>query len=432
VNERMRCVWLRCRFAVIWICAAALIVGSVTLPRIHAAEYEAPTLFYNDTAWAKDMFYPSLGYIIGAMEDFWIPLSFLEEIDNIRVKRGAAKNYTVFVIQDTATEKYLSFNINDSSYAQTERGTLILIRTMLYSKERYLPMREMCAYFGWTFEISEDHRTVRICDGKQQKSFAELLSVYEPPIVTETEPVTTTTEAVTEPPPIVSIPVVEITTDVDTTEVVTEPIVIEPPKVIYKSSSVYLTFEDMEATYTPVILDVLKTHGVKATFFVTGEQMSQYPDVLLRILAEGHVIGLQGMTDDETELRKLSDIRETFDEENALLYALVRRKSRLIRMPNGSRSGKFVLVDAQKEALAESGYILWDWNISAMDHDPGYSADMVFAKVDAAMKTSYYPVIRMHCSETASLVLESLLLRFEETGTAAKIISDADTPVVFP
>lgn len=428
----MHSVWLRCRFAVVWICVAALIVGSVTLPRIHAAEYEAPTLFYNDTAWAKDMFYPSLGYIIGAMEDFWIPLSFLEEIENIRVKRGAAKNYTVFVIQDTATEKYLSFNINDSSYAQTERGTLILIRTMLYSKERYLPMREMCAYFGWTFEISEDHRTVRICDGGQQKRFEDLLAVYAPPVVTETEPVVTTTEAVTDPPPVVSIPVVDETTVPVTTEPVTEPIVIEPPKVIYKSSSVYLTFEDIEATYTPLILDTLKAHEVKATFFVTGEQMSQNTDVLLRILAEGHVIGLQGMTDDETELRKLKDIRETFDEENALLYALVRRKSRLIRMPNGSRSGKFVLVDAQKEALAEAGYLLWDWNISAMDHDPGYSADMVFTKVDAAMKTSYYPVIRMHCSETASLVLESLLLRFEETGTAAKVISDADTPVVFP
>ncbi|MBO5670756.1 MAG: hypothetical protein J6S41_04340, partial [Clostridia bacterium] len=146
--------WLR--FAVVWMSIAAMIVGVTVMPRVYAAEPDVPTLFYNDAAWAMDNYYPSLGYTVGSMEDFWLPLSFYGEIENIRIRRGTARNHTVFLIQDTATGKYLSFNINDSAYAQTERSTLILINTMLYSKERYLPMRDMCAYFGWTFEISED------------------------------------------------------------------------------------------------------------------------------------------------------------------------------------------------------------------------------------------------------------------------------------
>lgn len=395
------------RLAVVWLCIAAVIVGTVTLPSLHAAEVKTPTLFYNDTAWAMDAYYPSLGFIVGSMEDFWIPLSFYEEIAGMRVKRGAAKNHTIFVIQDTETEKYLSFNINDSSYAQTERGTLILINTMLYSKERYLPMREMCAYFGWTFEISDDHRSVRICDGGQKKSFSELLAVYAPPAADETE---TTEGAVTAPS--------------------TEPT--DTPSDGYRSSKVYLTFEDIEDTNTPKLLDLLAQYGAAATFFVTGEQMSQYPELVLRILTEGHALGLHGMNEDELSLRNTEDILASFDEENELLYALIRRKIRLIRCPNGSRSGKLVLTDAQKTALADAGYVMWDWNISAMDHDPTYTADAVLAKIDAAMKSSYYPVIRMHCTAVAAEVLEPLLLRLENAGTTPAAILLTDTPVVFP
>lgn len=410
MRGRMQKIRYWCCFAAVWLCIAAVIVGTVTLPPIHAAdEYKAPTLFYNDTAWAMDAYYPSLGFTVGAMEDFWIPLSFFEEFDNIRIRRGAARNHTIFVMQDTVSEKYLSFNINDSTFAQTERGTLIQINTMLFSKERYLPMREMCNYFDWTFEISDDHRTVRICDGKQTKSFSELLALYAPPVVGETD-TTEEAEAVTVP--------------------VTEPV--DPPPEFYRSRTVYLTFEDIEDTNTPVILDILAQYGAGATFFVSGEQMSRYPELILRIIAEGHTLGLHGMNGDETAIRKTEALLSSFDEENELLYALIRRKTRLIRLPNGSRSGKLELTDDQKAALVNAGYVLWDWNISAMDHDAGYTADMVLAKIDAAMKTSYYPVIRMHCTALAAEVLEPLLGRFEESGTTPTAITLTDTPVVFP
>lgn len=408
MRERLKTFRHWCRFAAVWLCLAAIIVGGVTLPQIHAADaYRAPTLFYNDTAWAMDAYYPSLGFIVGATEDFWIPLSFYEEIDNMYVRRGAARNHTVFVIQDTETEKYLSFNLNDSTFAQTERGTLLMLNTMLFSKERYLPMRDMCEYFGWTFEISDDHRSVRICDGGQKKHFSELLAAYAPPDVEDTE---------TAEPPV--------------TEPVTEPV--EQPSDGYRSPTVYLTFEDIEETYTPGLLDTLAEHGAYATFFVSGEQMSQYPDLILRIIAEGHALALHGMNGDEYALRQTEDILSSFDEENELLYALIRRKTRLIRLPNGSRSGRLVLTDSQKTALETAGYVMWDWNISAMDHDPGYTADMVLAKIDAAMKSSYYPVIRMHCTAVADEVLEPLLGRLAEAGCTPRAITLTNTPVVFP
>ena len=56
--------------------------------------------------------------------------------------------------------------------------------------------------------------------------------------------------------------------------------------------AVYLTFDDgpiPEAT--PFILDVLKEHGIKATFFMVGDNVRKHPELYERVLAEGHQVG---------------------------------------------------------------------------------------------------------------------------------------------
>lgn len=52
-----------------------------------------------------------------------------------------------------------------------------------------------------------------------------------------------------------------------------------------------LTFDDGPSRYTEQILDVLKAHGVAATFFVIGAQGVRYPELIERMAAEGHEIG---------------------------------------------------------------------------------------------------------------------------------------------
>ena len=56
--------------------------------------------------------------------------------------------------------------------------------------------------------------------------------------------------------------------------------------------AVYLTFDDgpiPEAT--PFILDTLNHYGVKATFFMVGENVRKHPELYDRIVAEGHQVG---------------------------------------------------------------------------------------------------------------------------------------------
>ncbi len=57
-------------------------------------------------------------------------------------------------------------------------------------------------------------------------------------------------------------------------------------------TKVALTFDDgPDPTWTPRILDLLKARGVKATFFLIGRNVEDHPDLVRRIIAEGHEIG---------------------------------------------------------------------------------------------------------------------------------------------
>ena len=57
-------------------------------------------------------------------------------------------------------------------------------------------------------------------------------------------------------------------------------------------TEVLLTFDDGPSVpYTGQILDILRAHGVKATFFLCGANAERYPELVRRIRDEGHEIG---------------------------------------------------------------------------------------------------------------------------------------------
>lgn len=58
------------------------------------------------------------------------------------------------------------------------------------------------------------------------------------------------------------------------------------------SNSVFLTFDDGPIPeVTPWVLDELKKHSAKATFFCIGENIQKHPEIFKRIIAEGHSVG---------------------------------------------------------------------------------------------------------------------------------------------
>ena len=68
------------------------------------------------------------------------------------------------------------------------------------------------------------------------------------------------------------------------------------PKALWRMDrrerSVYLTFDDGPIPEsTPFILDILRRFGVRATFFVVGDNVRKYPDLFQQIIDEGHLVG---------------------------------------------------------------------------------------------------------------------------------------------
>jgi len=67
------------------------------------------------------------------------------------------------------------------------------------------------------------------------------------------------------------------------------------PQSLAPGHAVALTFDDgPHPQGTPAMLEVLARHGASATFFVIGEQVVQRPQLLQRMLAEGHAVALHG------------------------------------------------------------------------------------------------------------------------------------------
>ena len=110
------------------------------------------------------------------------------------------------------------------------------------------------------------------------------------------------------------------------------------PFVIHRSGDVpgklALTFDDgPDPEWTPQILDILKAKGVKASFFVIGANAESYPDLVQRIVAEGHDLGNHTFT--HPNLGEFPDVlvKLEINANQRLIEALTGRSMRLFRAP---------------------------------------------------------------------------------------------------
>ena len=111
----------------------------------------------------------------------------------------------------------------------------------------------------------------------------------------------------------------------------------------------YLTMDEgYEAGYTPKILDTLKAKNVKAVFFITKQFFDSDPELVQRMIDEGHVIGNHTCRHPAGGYPKYADEHgfETFTEDVAALHKLVFDRfgytMRLFRFPEGEFSEKML------------------------------------------------------------------------------------------
>lgn len=108
---------------------------------------------------------------------------------------------------------------------------------------------------------------------------------------------------------------------------------------------VALTFDDgPHATYTPEVLDLLKSYNAKATFFLLGSRVDFYPDIVQRIVNEGHEVG--NHTWDHRDLTKLGreTIRHEINDTNEAIKKAAGVEPALFRPPYGAMNQRVMEV----------------------------------------------------------------------------------------
>ena len=139
-----------------------------------------------------------------------------------------------------------------------------------------------------------------------------------------------------------------------------------------------LTFDDGPGPYTEQILDILAANGARATFFVVGNRIKAYPEVMADIVAQGSEIGNHSWS--HAYLTKLDEqgVREQLQWTVDEVEKATGVKPTLLRPPYGS------LNDSVLGIIKEMGMPIITWSIDTLDwstKDPHKTYDSIMGSV---------------------------------------------------
>ena len=133
---------------------------------------------------------------------------------------------------------------------------------------------------------------------------------------------------------------------------------------------VAMTFDDgPHPVHTPKLLDILKARNIKCTFFVIGQQVKMYPNIIRRIIAEGHEIANHTWT--HCSLTSVSDdrIRKELKDSEDAVFEVAGVRPHLVRPPYGAINARI-----KDLMFAEFGYSTIMWSVDPQDwRRPGVS-----------------------------------------------------------
>ena len=180
---------------------------------------------------------------------------------------------------------------------------------------------------------------------------------------------------------------------------------------------IYLTFDDgPHPEITAWVIDELKKHQIKATFFCVGDNLKKHPETAKQLLTEGHQIGnhtmhhikgwkhknvdyLKDIEDCDTEIRK---IHEQMNDEKA--------QPRLFRPPYGQ------IKPSQIELLREQGYEIIQWSDLSCDYDKRLDCKKSLSALVKNAKPG--SIVVFHDSEKAENQLKQILPSYLEAMLA--------------
>lgn len=189
----------------------------------------------------------------------------------------------------------------------------------------------------------------------------------------------------------------------------------EVDKVSTKNNKiVFLTFDDGPSlTNTPKVLEILDRYNVKATFFVVGAKVEEYPNIAKVLVKNGMSVFPHCYIHDYDKIYKsaelyMEDLKKC---QKTLEDVLGRTNKSFVRLPGGSVNDWVNKRNFEniKKRLGDEGISYVDWNVSA-DDSLGYRLDCksITNNVLKGYKGCSVAVILMHDSETKITTVQAL------------------------
>lgn len=181
-----------------------------------------------------------------------------------------------------------------------------------------------------------------------------------------------------------------------------------------EEKKIYLTFDcGFENGNTPAILDALKKHNAPATFFIVGNYMETSPDLVKRMVSEGHTVG--NHTYHHPDMSKIGEMtafqKELSDLETLYEEAIGQPMAKYYRPPQG------VYSESNLKMAQELGYKTFFWSLAYVDwyQDKQPSKEEAFDKLLSRIHPG--AVVLLHStSSTNAAILDELLTKWEQMG----------------
>lgn len=134
----------------------------------------------------------------------------------------------------------------------------------------------------------------------------------------------------------------------------------------------YLSFDDgPHPEHTPQLLDLLAAHAVQASFFLVGKRVEQYPAIVERIVAAGHLVGNHSWSHEHFGRQSLGEQLAELERTDAALARFDGRARHRIRPPQGSLPLPLLL------SLARRGRSVAYWSYDSMDYREPPVAELI-------------------------------------------------------
>lgn len=188
-----------------------------------------------------------------------------------------------------------------------------------------------------------------------------------------------------------------------------------------KNKVLYLTFDcGFENGNTPAILDALKKHKAKATFFIVGNYLSTSPELVKRMIEEGHIVGNHSYHHpDMSQMNKEEFQKELGELETLYEQTIGKPMEKYYRPPQGKYS------ENNLQIAKELGYKTIFWSLAYVDwnQDSQPSHEEAFDKLLKRVHPG--AIVLLHnTSKTNGEIMDELLTKWGEMGYTFKSLDE--------